>query len=135
MAFLESVHIVSEVSNSTNLLNGQQITYSFLPDQSSSTVSGNPCYYVPQFNFKKAHIAGSANRAADFLSRLELKITEKILLKMREVVQTTPIQVTTSSSDFADKENIFFTQPVGEDETEEKPLKVRKNLGKMQKIG
>ena len=36
-----------------------------------------------QFNFKIAHIAGSVNTAADFLSQLELKVTEKIRLKIR----------------------------------------------------
>ena len=62
-----------------------------------------------QFNFKIAHIAGSVNTAADFLSRLELKVTEKISLKIREVIHTTPIEVTTSSSDVADEEQFFFT--------------------------
>ena len=75
-----------------------------------------------QFNFKIAHIAGSVNTAADFLSRLELKVTEKIHLKIREDVQTTPIEVSTSSSDVADEEQFFFTQPESQDETEEQIL-------------
>ena len=75
-----------------------------------------------QFNFKIAHIAGSVNTAADFLSRLELKVTEKIHLKIREYVQTTPIEVSTSSSDVADEEQFFFTQPDSQDETEEQIL-------------
>ena len=75
-----------------------------------------------QFNFKKAHIAGSVNTAADFLSRLELKVTEKIHLKIREDVQTTPIEVSTSSSDVADEEQCFFTQADSQDETEEEIL-------------
>ena len=72
-----------------------------------------------QFNFKKAHIAGSVNTAADFLSRLELKVTEKIHLKIREDVQTTPIEVSISSSDVADEKQFFFTQADAQDETEE----------------
>ena len=75
-----------------------------------------------QFKFKIAHIAGSVNTAADFLSRLELKVTEKIHLKIREDVQTTPIEVSTSSSDVADEKQFFFTQPVSQDETEEQIL-------------
>ena len=75
-----------------------------------------------QFNFKIAHIAGSVNTAADFLSRLELKVTEKIHLKIREDVRTTPIAVSTSSSDVADEEQLFFTQPDSQDETEEQIL-------------
>ena len=72
-----------------------------------------------QFNFKIAHVAGSVNTAVDFLSRLELKVTEKIHLKIREGVQTTPIDVSTSSSDVADGEQFFFTQPDNQDETAE----------------
>ena len=72
-----------------------------------------------QFNFKIAHIAGSVNTAADFLSRFELKVTERIRLKIREDVQTTPIEVTTSSSGVADEEQFFFTQTDDQDETEE----------------
>ena len=58
---------------------------------------------------KKAHIAGSVNTAAEFLSRLELKVTEKIRLKIREDIQTTPIEVTTSSSDVAHEEQLLLT--------------------------
>ena len=75
-----------------------------------------------QFNFKRAHIAGSVNTAADFLSRLELKVTEKIRLKIREDIQTTPIEVTTSSSDVADEEQIFFTQTDNDAESDEQTL-------------
>ena len=64
-----------------------------------------------------ADIAGSVNTAADFLSRLELKVTEKILLKIRQDVQTTPIELTTSSSEVADGEQFFRTRADGEDET------------------
>ena len=76
-----------------------------------------------QFNFQKAHIAGSVNTAADFLSRLDLKVTEKRHLKIREDVQTTPIEVSTSSSDVADEEQFSFTQTDSQDETEEQILK------------
>ena len=75
-----------------------------------------------QFNFKIAHTAGSVNTTVDFLSRLELKVTEIINLKMREGVQTTPIEVATSSSDVADEEQLFFTQADGRDETEKQIL-------------
>ena len=75
-----------------------------------------------QFNFKIAHIAGSIDTAADFLSRLELKVTERTRLKIREDVQTTTIEVTTSSSDVADEEQFFFTHTDDQDETEEQIL-------------
>ena len=75
-----------------------------------------------QFNFKIAHFAGSVNTAADFLCRLELKVTEKIRLKIREDLQTTPIEVTTSSSDVADEEQVFFTQTDNDNESKEQTL-------------
>ena len=75
-----------------------------------------------QFNFKIAKIDGSVNTAADFLSRLELKVTEKIGLKIREDIQTTPIEVTISSSDVADEEQFFSTQANNNDESEEQTL-------------
>ena len=78
--------------------------------------------YVLKFNFKIAHIAGSLNTAADFLSRIELKVTEKICLKNRQDVQTTPVEVTKFSSGVADEEQFSFTQIYGEDETEERIL-------------
>ena len=53
---------------------------------------------------------------------MELKVTEKIHLKIQEDVQTTPIEVSTSSSDVADEEQFFFTQPDSQDETEEQIL-------------
>ena len=71
-----------------------------------------------QFNFKSAHIAGSLNTAAQFLSRLKVKVTDNIRLTTRENVHTTPNEVITSSSDVGKEEHFFFTQPDGEDETE-----------------
>ena len=67
-------------------------------------------------------MAGSANTTADFFSRLELKVPEKIRLKIREDIQTTPIEVTTSSSDVADEEHFFFAQADKNDTSEERTL-------------
>ena len=72
-----------------------------------------------QFTFRIAHIAGSVNTAADFLSRLELKVMEKIRLKIREDIQTTSIEVTISSSDVADEEQFFFTHADDNDGSKE----------------
>ena len=51
-----------------------------------------------------------------------MKVTEKIRLKIREDVQTTPIEVTTSSLEVADEEQIFLAQVDGEVYTEEQTL-------------
>ena len=71
------------------------------------------------FNFKIANFAGSVNTAADFLSRLELKVTEKIRLKIREDIQAMPIEVTTSSSDV---EQFVFTHADNSKDSEEGTL-------------
>ena len=95
-------------------------------------------HYVMQFNFNIfiiAHFAGSVKKAADFLSRLELKVTEKISLKIQEDVQTTHNEVTTSTSDVADEKQFFFAQADCEDESENKPLRGKSNLGKRQQNG
>ena len=47
----------------------------------------------------------------------ELKVTEKIRLKIREDIQTTPIELTTSPSDVNDGEQFFFTQADNKDES------------------
>ena len=94
----------------------------FFQTKAIPTALWNACDYVLQFNFKIAHIGGSVNTAADFLSRLDSKVTEKIRLKIREDIHTTPIEVTTSSSDVADEEQIFFTHADEGKESEEQTL-------------
>ena len=126
MAFLEFAHILWETSKPTIVLTDNKSVTRFFQTKAIPPSLWNACDYVLQFNFKIPHIAGSVNTAADFLSRLELKVTEKIHLKIREDVQTTPIAVSTSSSDVADEEQFFFTQPDTQDETEEQTLQRKK---------
>ena len=59
-----------------------------------------------------------------------MKVTENSRLKIREDVQITPIEVTTSSSDVADEEQFFFTQADGEEETEEQTLEKKEQSRK-----
>ena len=79
--------------------------------QSVSTLESSD--YMLQLNFRRTHIAGSVNTAADFLSRLDIKVAEKIRLKISEDIQTTP------SSDVTDVEQFFLTQADSNDETEQ----------------
>ena len=123
MAFLEFAHILWETSKPTIVLTDNKSVTRFFQTKSIPPSLWNAFDYVLQFNFKIAQNAGSINTAADFFSRLELKVTEKIHLKIREDVQTTPIEVSTSSSDVTDEEQFFFMQADGEDETEEQILK------------
>ena len=122
MAFLELAHILWEATKPTIVLTDNKSVTRFFQTKAIPPALWNACDYVLQFNFKIAHIAGSVNTAADFLSRLELKVTEKICLKIREDIQTTPIEVTTSSSDVADEEHIFFTHEDDAKESEEQTL-------------
>ena len=123
MAFLEFANIRWKTSKPTIVLTYNKSVTRFFQTKAIPPSLWNTRDYVLQFNFKIAHIASPINTAADFLSRLELKVTEKIHLKSREDVQTTPIEVTTSSSDVADEEIFFFMQAEGQDETEEQILR------------
>ena len=129
MAFLEFAHILWEATKPTIVLTDNKSVTRFFPP-----ALWNACDYVLQLNFKIAHIAGPVNTAADFLSRLVLKVTEKIRLKIREDICTTPIEVTTSSSDVADEEQFFFTQTdhakESEDQTLERKEQSRENTKK-----
>ena len=128
MAFLEFAHILWETSKPTIVATDNKSVTRFFQTKAIPPFPWNACDYVLQFNFKIAHIAGSINTAADFLSRLELKVTEKIHLKIREDVQTTLIEVPTSSSDVADAEQ--FTQTDGQNESDEQILQEKQQSQK-----
>ena len=122
MAFLEFAHILWEATKLTIVLTGKKSVARFFQTKAIPPALWKACEYVLQFNFKIAHIAGSVNTAADFLSRLELKVTEKIRLKIREDIHPTHIEVTTSSSDVAEQEQFFFTHADDTNESEEQTL-------------
>ena len=126
MAFLEFAHISWEATKPTIVLTDNKSVTRFFQTKAIPPTLWNACDYVLQLNFKIAHIVGSVNTAADFLSRLELKVTEKIRLKIREDIHTTPIEVTTSSSDIADEEQFFFTHAEDTNESEEQTLERKK---------
>ena len=131
MAFLDFAHILWEATKPTIVLTDNKSVTRFFQTKAIPPSLWNACKYVLQFNSKIAHFAGSKNTAADFLSRLELRVIERIRLKIREDVQTTPIEVTTSSSDVADEEQFFFKQTDDQDETEEQILQ-KKDVKKQQ---
>ena len=120
MAFFEFAHILWQKSKPTIVLTDNKPVTRFFQTKAIPPSLWDACVYVLQFNIKIAHIAGSVNTAADFLSRLELKVTAKIHLKIRENVQTTHIEESTSSSDVADEEQFFFTQTDSQDESEQR---------------
>ena len=122
LACLEFAHIQWEATKPRIVLTDNKSVTRFFQTKAIPPALWNACDYVLQLNFKIAHIAGSINTTADFLSRLELKVTEKIRLKIREDIQTTPIEVTISFSDVADEEQFFSTQTDINDESEQQTL-------------
>ena len=101
MTFPELANILWETTKPSIVLTDiKSVTRFFLTKVIPPALS-NISDYVWQFNLKKARITGLINTAADFVSRLGLKVTEKIRLKIREDIQTIPIEVTRSSSDVA----------------------------------
>ena len=128
MAFLEFAHILWETTKPTIVLTDNKSVTRFFQRKAIPSALWNACDYVLQFNFKIAHITGSFNTAADFLSRLEVKVTEKIRHKIREDIQTTPVEVTTSSSDVANEEQFFFTHADDSNKSGEQTLERKERL-------
>ena len=77
----------------------------------------NACDYVIQFSFTIAHIPGKNNTAADYLSRLEICPKEKLVLRIREDIPTTPIELNVQSAGVTEEDQIFYTDD--DEETEE----------------
>ena len=76
MPFLEFANSLCEATKPNIVPTGNiSVTRLFQTEAVLLSLS-NACDYVMQFNLKIAHITGSVNTAADFLSRLELKVTE-----------------------------------------------------------
>ena len=78
------------------------------------------------------HVADSQNTAADFLSRLELTPKEKVQLKLRDDILTSPIEVNLQSSDVADEEHFFFL--ADEEAESEQKIFAKKALSKQRAI-
>ena len=130
MTFLVFSHNLWEATKPTIVLTDNKSVTRFFQTTAIPPALWNACDYVLEFNFKIAHIAGSINAVADFLSRLEPKVTEKIRLKIREDIHTTHIEVTTSSSDAADEEHFSFTHADDSNESEQQTLQ-RKEQSKL----
>ena len=83
----------------------------------------NACEFVIQSNFIIAHIPGKNNTAADYLSRMKMDPTRKLVVKIREDVETRPIEVNVQSAGMSEEEQIFFTE---DDNKTEKQIWERK---------
>ena len=68
----------------------------------------NACDYVLQYNFVIAHVAGSMNTAADFLSRTEVNPVEKLELTIRNDIHTKANEENIQSSGIVEEEQIYI---------------------------
>ena len=116
-AFKEFGHIFWGTPKPVILLTDNKSVTRFFQTKIIPPTLWNACDYVIQFNFTIAHIPGKNNTAADYLSRLEICPKEKLILRIREDISTTPIELNVQSPGVIEEDQIFFTDE--DEETEE----------------
>ena len=124
-AFKEFGHIFWGTPKPVIILTDNKSVTRFFQTKIITPTLWNACDYVIQFNFTIAHIAGKINIAADYLSRLEISPKEKLILRIREDIPTTPIDLHVQSAGVSEEEQIFYTED--DDETEEQILQRKKD--------
>ena len=117
-AFMEYSHILWGSTKPIIVLTENKSVTRFFQTKIIPPSLWNAGDFVLQFHFKIAHVPGRMNTAADFLSRLDISPKEKVLLQIREDIQTTRIQVNIQSSDIHEEAQFYFL-PEDDSETEE----------------
>ena len=116
--FMEYSHILWGSTKPVVVLTDNKSVTRFFQTEIIPPALWNACDFVLQFNFTTAHVPGTMNTVADFLSRLDLDPKEKVQLLIRDDIQTTPIEVHIQSSKVAEEEQFYFL-PEDDIETEE----------------
>ena len=116
-AFKEFGHIFWGAPKPVIILTDNKAVTRFFQTEIIPPALWNACDYVIQFTFVIAHIPGAQNTAADYLSQLEADPKDKLVMKIREVVQTLPIEINVQSAGVSQEEQIFYTSD--DEETEE----------------
>ena len=116
-AFKEFGHVFCGAPKLVIILTDNKAVTRFLQTKILPPALWNACDYVVQFNFVIAHIPGAQNTAADYLSRLEADLKDKLVIKIREDVQTLPIEINVQSAGVTQEEQIIDTND--DDETDE----------------
>ena len=116
-AFKEFGHIFWGTPKPVIILTDNKSVTRFFQTKIIPPTLWNACDYVIPFNFTIAHIPGKNNTAADYLSRLEICPNEKLILRIREDISTTPIELNIQSAGVIEEDQIFFTDE--DEETEE----------------
>ena len=124
-AFKEFGHIFWGTPKPVIILTDNKSVTRFFQTKIIPPTLWNACDYVIQFIFTIAHIPGKNNTAADYLSRLEISPKEKLILRIREDIPTTPIELHVQSAGVSEEEQIFYTED--DDETEEQILQRKKD--------
>ena len=115
-AFKEFGHIFWGTPKPVIILTDNKSVTRFFQTKIISPPLWNACDFVIQFNFTIAHIPGKNNTAADYLSRMEMDPTEKLVLKIRADVETQPIEVNVQSAGVSEEEQVFSTEEDNETE-------------------
>ena len=110
MSFREFEHTLWKTTKPTSLLSGIKSDTRSSQTKATPPSFWNACDYVLKLILKIPHIAGPLNTTAYFICRQGFKVTEKRCFKIREDIQTTPIEVTTFPSDVTDEEPSSFTE-------------------------
>ena len=124
-AFKEFGHIFWGTLKPVIILTDNKSVTRFFQTKINSPTLWNACDYMIQFNFTIAHIPCKSNTAADYLSRLEISPKEKLMLRNREDIPTTPIELHVQSAGVSDEEQVFYTED--DDETKEQLLQRKKD--------
>ena len=124
-AFKEFGHIFWGTPKPVIILTDNKSVTRFFQTKTLPLTLWNACDYVIQFNFTIAHIPGKNNTAADYLSCLEIGPKEKLILRIREDISTTPIELNVQSAGVTEEDQIFYTDDV--EETEEQIWLRKKN--------
>ena len=115
-AFKEFGHIFWGTPKPVIILTDNKSVTRFFQTKIIQPTLWNACDFVIQFNFTIAHIPGKNNTAADYLSRMEMDPTEKLVLKIRADVETQPIEVNVPSAGMSEEEQVFLTEEDNETE-------------------
>ena len=108
MAFKEFGHIFWGATKRVIIMTDNRSATRFFQTKMIPPPFWNACDLMLQFKFTIAHIPGKMNTAADYLSRLGIDPTGKIILKIREDIPTKPIEVNIECTGIAQKEPVFF---------------------------
>ena len=92
MAFLKFAYTSRDEAKPTKVPKDNRSVTRFFGTKAIQPSLWNVCNYVLQIKFKKAHIVGLFNTAADFLSRLEPKVTRRSVSKSEKTDEQHPLR-------------------------------------------